>query len=242
MPDVVGAQYADCGNVATGAVNTGAVSTGIGPTNRLASYVIKPLTLQANAYSASASPGSAAIVLRAGTGITTATVGGVTVYQADVLRNVTIGSGGNDTGITFTVYGYDYYGQAMSEAITGASGATAAGKKAFYQVASVAHTGSVATTVVVGTGDVFGLPFVIADKTQALGVQWNNTLAKDAGTLTVTDATSPATTTTGDVRGTYAPSTGASDGSKQLVFTQVIVAGQVGTSATRASVLGITNV
>ena len=240
MPDVTAAQYADCGGVATGLVNTGAVSTGVGPTNRLVPYVINPLTLQTNAYAASQSPGAGAITLRAGTGITAVTVGGATVYQTDVPRNVTITSGGVDTGITFTVTGYDFYGQAMSEAITGASSTIASGKKAFYQVAVVTHTGSVAGTVIVGTGDVFGLPFVCADKTQCIGVQWNNTLAKDAGTLTVADTTATATTTTGDVRGTYAPSTGASDGSKQLVFTQVIKSTQVGSSATRITVLGVT--
>src|SRR5262249_54376301 len=48
-----------------------------------------------------------------------------------VARNVRITSGGNDTGITFTVSGYDVYGFPMSEAITGANAGIASGKKAF---------------------------------------------------------------------------------------------------------------
>ena len=71
-------------------------------------------------------------------------------------------------------------------------------------------------------------------------MQWNNTLAKDTGTLTVGDSTTPSATT-GDVRGTYKPSTGASDGTKRLVYSQVIAGAQVGTGATRAAVLGKTN-
>ena len=43
--------------------------------------------------------------------------------------------------------------------------------------------------------------------------KWNNTLAQDAGTFVAADATSPATSATGDPRGTYLPSS-ASDGTR----------------------------
>lgn len=221
-------------------VGTGAVITGIGPLGRLAVYDIQPLTLNAANVAASQSPGSGAITLTAGTGTTSVTApNGLTAVQLDVPRILRYTSGGVDTGITFTATGFDFYGQAMSETVTGASGAVASGKKAFWQITGVAASGAVAGTFSLGTGDIFGVPFFAANAVYIQGVQWNSTLAKDTGTF-VAGVTTTATKTTGDVRGTYAPSTGASDGTKRLVMMQAISAAQVGTSATRAAVLGVT--
>jgi hypothetical protein len=231
--------YLACNDVVTNNVNVGAVSTGVGPVGRMYVYDIVPLTLQTNNLATSQTSGGAALVLTAGTGITTASVSGVTVYQVDVPRALKVTSSGNDGGITFNVAGYDFYGQAMTENITGGSAAAATGAKAWYQISSITASGATASGVQVGTSDVFGLPYFIKDKTYALGVQWNNTLAKDTGTL-VTGITTTATHTTGDVRGTYTPSTGSSDGIKRLVFTQVVSSAQIGTGATRATVLGVT--
>lgn len=129
-------------------------------------------------------------------------------------RNVRITSGGNDTGITFTVNGFDYYGYPMTENITGASAGVASGKKAFKWVTSVTHTGSVATTVTIGTGDVYGFP-LRADSFGYVYIVWNNTsITANTGFLAA-DTTNPATSTTGDARGTYAVQS-ASDGTKRL--------------------------
>jgi hypothetical protein len=232
--------YLACNDVAVqGGVNAGAVTTGVGPVGRVFVYDIVPLALLANNLATSQSPGTAALTLAAGTGVTTATVNGQTVLQLDVPRILRFVSGGNDTGITFNVVGYDFYGQPMHENVTGASNSTASGAKAWWQVLSITPSAGVSSTITVGTGDVFGLPFYLKDKTYALGVQWNNTLAKDTGTLTTGVTTTPSATT-GDVRGTYAPSTGASDGTKRLVFAQIISAAQTGASATRSAILGAT--
>ena len=75
-----------------------------------------------------------------------------------VARAVRITSGGNDTGVTFTVNGYDLYGFKLTEAITGANAGIAAGKKAFKYIASITNNADVATTVKVGTSDIYGLP------------------------------------------------------------------------------------
>jgi hypothetical protein len=222
-------------------INTGAVVTGIGPAGRVLVYDIVPLTLQANNVAASQSPGTGAITLTAGTGTTSVTASnGLAAVQLDVPRILRYTSGGTDTGITFTASGFDVYGQAMTETVTGAAATVASGKKAFYQITGITHTGSVFSTLTVGTGDVFGLPYFAANAVYIQGVQWNSTLAKDTGTFTAGVTTSPATSLTGDVRGTYAPSTGASDGVKRLVMLQAISAAQVGTAATRVSVLGVT--
>ena len=129
-------------------------------------------------------------------------------------RNVRITSGGVDTGITFTVSGYDVYGYPMTETITGASGAVASGKKAFKWVTGVTHTGSVASTVTIGTGDVYGFP-LRADSFGYTYIIWNGTSITANTGFTAAVTTNPATSTTGDVRGTYAVQS-ASDGTKRL--------------------------
>lgn len=233
--------YLATGNaVNTAGVGTGALFTGIGPVGRSLVYDIVPLTLQAANIAASQSPAAAAIALTAGTGTTSVTApNGLTAVQLDVPRIMRHTSGGNDSGITFTTTGYDVYLQPMSETVTGANAGVAAGKKAFFLVTSITQSAAVATTYSAGTGDVFGLPYFAANAVYIQGVQWNSTLAKDTGTF-VAGVTTTATKTTGDVRGTYIPSTGASDGAKRLVILQAISSAQVGSSATRASVLGVT--
>lgn len=226
------------GMPANAGVGVGATNAGIGPTGRIYVYDIVPLTLQANNLATSQSPGTATITLTAGTGITTSTISGQTVLNTDVPRILTFASGGNDTGITFNVVGYDQYGVPMTENVTGATGATASGKKAWSSILSITPSAAVASTLTVGTGDVFGFPVLIKDRTYVSSIQWNNTLAKDTGTL-VTGVATAATKTTGDVRGTYAPSTGASDGVKRLVVSVLLSNAQVGATATTSAILGV---
>lgn len=90
-----------------------------------------------------------------------------------VARNVRITSGGNDTGITFLVVGYDLYGYPMSEAITGANAGVASGVKAFKYITSITPSGAVATTASAGTGDVIGLPIRV-DRIPYLTAWWGN--------------------------------------------------------------------
>jgi len=217
---------------------------GVGPMGRTFSYDVVPLTKNATAFAASQSPGSAAIALSAGTGVTAVVCAdGTTRYVADVARAVTVTSGGNDTGIAFLIKGHDIYGQSMSQLLTGASGAAATTTKAFYDVVSVTPNGAASSTVTVGTADVFGLPIALTVGSYVGDVGWtsSNVFALDTGTLVLAVATSPATTTTGDVRGTYVPST-ASNGANRLVFTQVLSASQSGPSATAAAVMGVQQV
>ena len=139
-------------------------------------------------------------------------------------RNVRITTNGDETGATFVVRGYDIYGFAMSETITGVSSAVASGKKAFKYIASITPAGTLSgSNVTVGTGDVFGFP--IRSDTFVLGcdvdvsISWNAAVIAATTGYTAAVTTSPATTTTGDVRGTYAVQS-ASDATKRLVFTQ----------------------
>lgn len=118
----------------------------------------------------------------------------------DVPRNVIIDAAGAATAV-LTVTGTDTYGIPMSEALT-LNGTTAvAGKKAFKTITRIAASAA-ATDFFVGTGDVFGLPIRANSRNYVL-TAWNGAFVT-TGTFVVPDATSPATTTTGDVRGTYA--------------------------------------
>ena len=152
---------------------------------------------------------------------------------------ITIGTG-TITNRNITISGFDYYGQAMSELIaTGTTqSTTVSGKKAFYIVTSITTSGAVGGTVAVGTTDILGLPVRVFNVAYVASVKSNNALAQDAGTFVAAD-TATATTTTGDVRGTYVPAT-ASDGIVRTVMGILLPGIAVGPNATRTGALGVT--
>jgi len=212
---------------------------GVGPLGRVYVWDCVPQTLQtANIAASQTASGSGAVTLTAGTSAKSVVrPDGVSVIQLNTPRALQINT--STTARTITISGYDYYGQPMTEAITVATAGTAkSGKKAFYQIASATINGS-ATAVTIGTTDILGLPVRCFDAGYVVKVGWNNTLAQDAGTFVVADMTNPATSTTGDVRGTYQPST-ASDGIKRLVMTIALPGIAVGPNATRLGALGVT--
>jgi hypothetical protein len=130
----------------------------------------------------------------------------------DVPRNVVVDAAGAATAV-LTITGTDVYGIPMSEAIT-LNGTTAvAGKKAFKTITRVAASAA-ATDIFVGTGDVFGLPIDANSRNYVL-TAWNGAFVT-TGTFVAADGTA-ATTTTGDVRGTFAPAD-AADGTKRLTL------------------------
>jgi hypothetical protein len=168
-------------------------------------YDIVPAALDADGICAQQTLASAGNALLNG-----ALASGGTV-TLDVPRNVVVDAAGAATAV-LTVYGTDVYGIPMSEAIT-LNGTTAvAGKKAFKTITRVAASAA-ATDFFVGTGDVFGLP-IRADSRNYCLTAWNGAFVT-TGTFVAAVTTSPATTTTGDVRGTYAVPD-AADGTKQL--------------------------
>jgi hypothetical protein len=191
--------------------------------------------LRATAAADAAAAG--AVTLTAGTSAKSVTrTDGTTVIQLDLPRAVKVNC--STTARAFTVSGYDYYGQAMSEVITVATAGTAVtGKKAFFQISGATIAGS-ATAVLIGTSDVLGLPVRVFNAAYITSVKSNDTLAQDAGTF-VAAATATATTTTGDVRGTYVPAT-ASDGIVRTVMTIALPGIAVGPNATRVGALGVT--
>lgn len=120
-------------------------------------------------------------------------------------------------GGAFLAKGFDVYGYAMSELITATAGATSVnGKKAFKFVTSVTPQFTDAHNYSFGTTDIFGLPLRAAISAETL-VNWNDALLTANTGFVGADVTTPATTTTGDVRGTYAVQS-ASDGVKRLLI------------------------
>jgi len=211
---------------------------GIGPLGRIYVWDVIPQAAVTNNIAASqTATGAQSLTLTAGTSAKSViTPLGTTVIQLDLPRAVKVNC--STTARAFTVSGYDYYGQAMSELITVATAGTAVtGLKAFYQISGVTIAGS-ATACVVGTSDVLGLPVRVTNVAYVASVKSNNTLAQDAGTFVAAD-TATATTGTGDVRGTYAPAT-ASNGIVRTVMGILLPGIAVGPNATRVGALGVT--
>ena len=109
-----------------------------------------------------------------------------------------------------TITGTDEYGVTMVE--SSASGTTMAGKKAFKTITDISVSANV-TALTVGTGDVLGLPMLLAQLGQVLA-ELEDGAAATAGTI-VAGVQATATATTGDVRGTVDPNS-AADGAKSF--------------------------
>jgi hypothetical protein len=130
-------------------------------------------------------------------------VNGANAGILDVPRNVVAAWTGTSV---LTVVGTDYYGYPQTE--TSGSGTSFTGKKAFATITSFSFTATV-TGATVGTGAKLGLPFrCISGDIFA----YSFADAADASTFVAADQTSPATATTGDVRGTVTAA-GALNGS-----------------------------
>ena len=167
---------------------------------------------------------------------------GTTVIQLDCPRAVSITIGtGTIVATNVTISGYDYYGQAMTQVIsTGTTQSTTVnGLKAFYQISSVAVAGNCGGTISVGTSAVLGIPVRVLDAGYVLSYSFANSIGSTTGTFVAADTTNPATSSTGDVRGTFAPS-GTINGKNRLVMSIALAGIAVGPNATRTGALGVT--
>ena len=247
----VGTYTLSASSSATGAINIFAsgnsglgdpspMDLGVGPMGRVYVWDVIPQALAASNIAA-AQTTSSAIALTAGTSVKSVVTNlGQTVLQLDCPRAVSIVSGtGTLINRNVTITGYDYYGQAMSEVIaTGTvQSTTVNGKKAFYQILSATISGALGATIAIGTTDIIGLPVRVVDAGYLVGLGWANASTRATGTFVQADAAT-ATTTTGDVRGTFVPSS-ATNGISRLVVTIGCNAIMVGPNSTRVGALGV---
>ena len=150
---------------------------------------------------------------------------GVNTWNAMTLygRAVAVTAAASATATTATVNGYDCYGFPLTEAITLTAGSQVSGKKAFKYIKSVVLNAADATHAYsVDTTDIFGLPI----RSDSFGDVLVNYASSLTGVTLITAATSyvasdrtTATSTTGDVRGTYAAFT-SSTGANKLIIRQ----------------------
>ena len=129
------------------------------------------------------------------------------VVVTDFPRALTyVSSSASDTG-TILLTGYDQYKSLQTELITLTGTTPVAGKKAFVYIASVTPvSATLVGNLSIGTSAIFGLGMAI--DAGSFNSSWkliSGAQTADAGTVVFADRTSPATSTTGDVRGTYAP-------------------------------------
>jgi hypothetical protein len=216
---------------------------GVGPLGRTYIWDVVPVAITTANLVASVTPtGVATLTLAYGKGTKQVVrADSVTVAQLDTPRAISVAVGaGTPTTSNVTITGYDVYGQSMSEVIaTGTTqNTTVNGKKAFFQISSITNSAATAVAITVQTTDILGLPVAVPAVTYLSAVKFGtSTIAQDAGTFVAADATT-ATTTTGDVRGTYVPSA-STDGSKRLVAIVAIRGVACGPNATRLGALGV---
>jgi hypothetical protein len=151
-------------------------------------------------------------------------------YNVDTMssygRNLTVIASGAATS-NVTVIGRDYLGQKMRESFTLNGANSVVGVKAFKYVDQVNFTNTAATTVDVGWGTKFGLPYT----TMAVAREYVDNVVGAAGTFTAPVFTDPQTLTTGDPRGLYVPTTtpnGVKKFELELEFTNFINAANNG--------------
>ena len=212
----------------------GAVFAGVGPLGRVYLFDIVPATKSATAVCAAQAVAAAGNATINGASAT----GGVATF--DYARTVNVDStNAGDTTQTVTVTGTDYWGQAQTETIALNGTTLVAGQKSFKTITAVAVSALLTGDLTVGNEDVFGLPYRVTDAGYLLRTGWAGAVANDAGTFAAADTTSPATATTNDVRGTYAPSS-AADGSRRLVLALGLTGLQAGPNATQTGAVGVT--
>lgn len=159
-------------------------------------------------------------------------------------RCVSVTASGAASG-NVIVTGYDVFGQSMHENITIVGTGTATGLKAWKYITSIQTVGAGVTTgtLSVGTTDKFGFA-TRSDFWEFTEVFVNGLAVTAASTgYLPADVTTPATQTTGDVRGTYALQTPSNGTLRVVLFqSQPALQGVRGTNLDPRTVVGVTQV
>ena len=172
--------------------NPSPMSVGFGPMGRVYLYDTTPAAATTAAVLAAKTPTQATTysgtALASGTGGTTQVLrtDGTTVTQLDYPRALSLTTGsGSPTNSIVTITGYDYYGQPMTEIIQSGTtqSTTVKGRKAFFQVYSVAFSAATAVAVSVDTTSTIGLPSRTSDEAYIIDTGFTGSVDVDVGTL-----------------------------------------------------------
>jgi hypothetical protein len=157
-----------------------------------------------------------------------------------ISRAVRITSVGNDSGATITIVGADLYGFPQTQTLTMANAGSVATTKAFKFIYSATPNGTLSgSNVSIGQTDIFGMPILTPSWGAYVTIFWAGAALTAATGFVAPDATSPATASTGDVRGTLnltSVTGGASDGTKRM---QVIITPAVANTLTNVGLFGV---
>lgn len=236
------------GVIAGGAPSDGPspMTVGVGPVARIYTYDIVPATLDADGFAAAQAVGAAGNLTLNGALVQTLSLQGAAaaaVGVADYPRTVSlVSSDAGDTTQIATIYGYDVYGQAMTQTVALNGTNTVASIKAFKYVTRIALNALCAGNIIAGTTGVYGLPVRVTDPAYIINVKWDATLAANAGTFVAAVQTVPSTAALGDVRGTYLPAGNAANGSRRLLVHIALPALAVGPNSTRIGAYGVPQV
>lgn len=140
--------------------------------------------------------------------LATPVVAGATWGQ--IVRLVLSGAGAP----TVVVFGYDFWGQPMSETLTGNGTTAVNGLKAFKTVTRYTSTLIAATNLSIGFGGTLGMPY----KAIKVLSEEVSDVPGTLGTLNSPVLTDPQTATTGDPKGTYLPN-GTLNGTNRITAT-----------------------
>jgi hypothetical protein len=214
--------------------NPGVIGQGVGPLGRVYIFDIVPATLSATAVCAAQAIAAAGNATINGA---SATAGVATFDYARAFTVVSSGAG--DTSQTVTITGTDYYGQAQTQRVTLNGTTTVTSTKTFKTITQVAVSAALAGNLSVGNANVYGLPYAVTNAGYLLRTGWDGAVADNGGTFVAAVSSAPSLTS-GDVRGTYAPSGNAADGTRRLVIAIGLTGIQAGPTATQASAIGVT--
>ena len=170
------------------------MSVGFGPMGRVYLYDTTPAVGTTAAVLAAKTPTTATTY--SGTSLATASAAagttqvvrsdGTTVLQFDYPRAVACTTAsGSPTNSVITITGYDYYGQPMTEIIQSGTvqSTQTKGRKAFFQVYSVAFSAATTVAVSIDTTNIIGLPCRISDEAYIIDTGFTGSVDVDVGTL-----------------------------------------------------------
>lgn len=173
--------------------------------------------------------------------------GAINIWNPNTVcgRGITIVATGADGG-TWTIAGRDAYGFKVTEQITAAN-TPMTSKKAYKYISAIsASTTLASTTITVGTADVYGFPLLV-QHTAYTNIWWggssNATLVTlSTGAHVFGSSLAVATSTNGDVRGTFTSSNGSNSSGTTVNRLVMFVSPSVGPGATSpSSVAGLNN-